>query len=546
MTQFVALDAACSLPSVVNEPVRSYAPGTPERASIKAKLQAMASERVELPLVIDGKDVRTGTLQPAVMPHRHGHVLADGHIAGRREIEAAIAAALGARASWSAMPWQERANIFLRAADLLSGPYRDTLNAATMLGQSKTIHQAEIDAAAELADFWRFNASFLAQIYAHQPISPPGVWNRVDYRPLDGFVLAVTPFNFTSIAGNLPSAPALTGNTVVWKPASSAKYSAHFIMEILRKAGLPGGVINLVYGNAAEVSELALAHPLLAGVHFTGSTDVFNAIMRRVGEGHYRGYPRLVGETGGKNFILAHASANVDGLVTAIIRGGFEYQGQKCSAASRVYVPRSLAKAVRERLVAEVESIEMGDVADFRNFVGAVIDKTSWQKLHAAQEEARRDPAYKILCGGTSDTKEGWFIAPTVIETTNPCARLMKEELFGPIVTLAVYDDATFADTIQLIDESSDYALTGAIFAGDADAIALAQGGLRHAAGNFYVNDKPTGAVVGQQPFGGGRASGTNDKAGSMWNLMRWISPRTIKETYVPPKDYRYPFMGAP
>lgn len=544
MTGF--LDAVCGLPPAVNEPVRSYAPGSPERASIKAKLVAMASERIDLPLVIGGKDVRTGTLQSAVMPHRHAHVLADAHMAGRKEIEAAIAAALEARASWSATPWQERANIFLRAADLLSGPSRDTLNAATMLGQSKTVHQAEIDAAAELADFWRFNAAFLAQIYAHQPISPQGVWNRVDYRPLDGFVLAVTPFNFTSIAGNLPSAPALAGNTVVWKPASTAKYSAHFIMEILRKAGLPPGVINLVYGKASETSDLALAHPLLAGVHFTGSTDVFNAIVKRVGEGRYRSYPRLVGETGGKNFILAHASADVDALATAIIRGGFEYQGQKCSAASRVYIPRSLANVVRQRLVAGVESIAMGDIADFSNFMGAVIDKTSWQKLHEAQEEARHDPGYRILCGGTADAKEGWFIAPTVVETTDPRARLMREELFGPIVSLMVYDDAVFADTIALIDEGSEYALTGAIFAVDASAIALAQAGLRHAAGNFYINDKPTGAVVGQQPFGGDRASGTNDKAGSLWNLMRWISPRTIKETYVPPRDYRYPFMGAP
>ena len=541
---FTPLDAVCSLPAAVNEPVKSYAPGSPERASIKARLETMARERIELPLVIGGRELRTGTLQPCVMPHRHAQLLADAHMAGRREIEAAIAAALAARASWSAMPWQERAGVFLRAAELLSGPCRDTLNAATMLGQSKTVHQAEIDAAAELADFWRFNPAYLAEIYAHQPISAPGGWNRVDYRPLDGFVLAVTPFNFTSIAGNLPTAPALAGNTVVWKPAATAKVAAHFIMEILRKAGLPDGVINLVYGKASEISDIALAHPLLAGVHFTGSTDVFNAIVRRVGENRYRSYPRLVGETGGKNFILAHSSADVDALCTAIIRGGFEYQGQKCSAASRIYVPKSLAKAVRERLVAGVESIAMGDVTDFRNFMGAVIDKASWQKLHEAQEEARRAPQYKILCGGTADDKEGWFIAPTVVETTDPHARLMKEELFGPVVTLYVYEDAAFADTIALVDGGSDYGLTGAIFACDLGAAAAAQTGLRQAAGNFYINDKPTGAVVGQQPFGGGRASGTNDKAGSMWNLMRWISPRTIKETFVPPKDYRYPFMA--
>jgi 1-pyrroline-5-carboxylate dehydrogenase len=546
MAGFAPLDAVCTLPPVVNEPIRTYAPGSTERASIKTKLESMAQDRIDLPLVIGGREIRTGVLQPAVMPHRHTHVLADAHMASQTEIQAAIAAALEARAGWAAMPWQERANIFLRAADLLSGPCRDTLNAATMLGQSKTVHQAEIDSAAELADFWRFNAAFLAQIYAHQPISPPGTWNRVDYRPLDGFVFAVTPFNFTSIAGNLPSAPALAGNTVVWKPASTAKYSAHFIMDILCKAGLPAGVINLVHGNASEVSGLALSHPMLAGVHFTGSTEVFNAIVRRVGEGHYRSYPRLVGETGGKNFIVAHVSADIEALVTAIIRGGFEYQGQKCSAASRIYIPSSIASAVRERLVAGVADIAMGDITDFRNFMGAVIDKSSWQKLHEAQEEARHAPSYKILCGGAADAAEGWFISPTVVETVDPTARLMREELFGPVVTMYCYDDAAFADTIALIDRSSDYGLTGAIFAREAHAIATAQSGLRHAAGNFYINDKPTGAVVAQQPFGGGRASGTNDKAGSMWNLMRWISPRTIKETYLPPKDYRYPFMGAP
>jgi 1-pyrroline-5-carboxylate dehydrogenase len=542
MTRFDPLDAVCSLPPAVNEPVRSYAPGSPERTAIKATLEAMSHQRLELPCIIGGQEIRTGQLSLCVMPHRHAHVLAEAHLAGRAEIAAAVEAALVARATWSTMPWQERAGIFLRAAELLSGPYRDRLNAATMLGQSKTVHQAEIDAAVELADFWRFNAAFLAQIYAQQPLSPPGNWNRADYRPLDGFVYAVTPFNFTSIAGNLPTAPALCGNTVLWKPAGTAKYSAHVIMEILRQAGLPDGVINLVYGKASEVSEIALSHPLLAGVHFTGSTEVFDAIVRRVGEGKYRSYPRLVGETGGKNFILAHASAEVDALAAAIIRGGYEYQGQKCSAASRIYVPKTLWPGLRDRLVAEVESIAVGDIADFRNFMGAVIDEASWLKLSAAQEEARRDPAYKILCGGAADAKEGWFIAPTLVETADPAARLMKEELFGPLVTVFVYDD--FADTIGLIDRSSAYALTGAIFATDVAAIAAAQTGLRQAAGNFYINDKPTGAVVGQQPFGGGRASGTNDKAGSMWNLMRWLSPRTIKENFVPPKDWRYPFMG--
>ncbi|MBU6298439.1 MAG: L-glutamate gamma-semialdehyde dehydrogenase [Alphaproteobacteria bacterium] len=542
--RFGPLDAVCSLPVVQNESVRSYAPGSPERTTIKARLEAMARERIDLPLVINGRDVRTGKLQASVMPHRHGHVLADAHLAGRGEIEAAVAAALQARAGWSATPWQERAAVFLRAADLLSGPCRDTLNAATMLGQSKTVHQAEIDSAAELADFWRFNAAFLAQIYAHQPISSPGTWNRVDYRPLDGFVYAVTPFNFTSIAGNLPTAPALAGNTVLWKPASTAQYSAHFIMNILRQAGLPGGVINLVYGKASEISDIALAHPSFMGVHFTGSTEVFNAIMRRVSEGRYRGYPRLVGETGGKNFILAHPSADVAALATAVLRGGFEYQGQKCSAASRLYVAKSLWPELRDRLAAGIESIAMGDITDFRNFMGAVIDEASWRKLSAAQDEAKHDPAYKLVCGGAADAKEGWFVGPTLVEASDPQARLMKEELFGPIVTAYVYDDAAFAETIGLVDRSNDYGLTGSIFATDVGAVAAALAGLRHTAGNFYINDKPTGAVVGQQPFGGGRASGTNDKAGSMWNLMRWISPRTIKETFVPPKDYRYPFMG--
>jgi 1-pyrroline-5-carboxylate dehydrogenase len=542
-TKSAPLDAAGSLPSIANEPVRTYAPGTPERTAIKAQLAKMTNERIVLPLVISGRDVRTESLESSVMPHRHGHILADAHLAGPTEIAAAIEACLEARSSWSATPWEERAAVFLRAADLLSGPYRDILNAATMLGQSKTVHQAEIDSAAELADFWRFNAVFLGQIYAHQPISSTGTWNRVDYRPLDGFVYAVTPFNFTSIAANLPSAPALTGNTVLWKPASTAKYAAHFVMEILRKAGLPPGVINLVYGNAREISESVLAHRQLAGVHFTGSTNVFNTIVRRIGEGGYRSYPRVVGETGGKNFILAHPSADLDALATAIIRGGFEYQGQKCSAASRIYIPRSLWPAVRERLVAGIESIAMGDIADFRNFMGAVIDETSWRKLSAAQAEAHHSSDYEVICGGSADDKIGWFVAPTLVKTGNPEARLMKEELFGPIVTAYVYDDKQFIDTIALIDRSSDFGLTGAIFATDIAAVSAARTGLRHAAGNFYINDKPTGAVVGQQPFGGGRASGTNDKAGSMWNLMRWISPRTIKETFVPPKDYRYPFM---
>jgi 1-pyrroline-5-carboxylate dehydrogenase len=544
MTAFASLDAVPGIPPAVNEPVKSYAPGSPERAAIKAKLKALSGERRELPCIINGKEVSGGRMQPVTMPHHHGHVLAEAHPAGGSEIEAAVNAALAARAGWSSLPWQERAGVFLRAADLLSGPWRDTLNAATMLGQSKTVHQAEIDAAAELADFWRFNAAFLARIYAEQPLSPPGNWNRSDYRPLDGFVLALTPFNFTSIAGNLPTAPALCGNTVVWKPAGTAKYAAHFIMALLRQAGLPDGVINLVYGQGQAVAEIALSHPLLAGVHFTGSTEVFNAIVKRTGEGRYRSYPRLVGETGGKNFILAHPSAEVEALATAIIRGGFEYQGQKCSAASRLYVPANLWPGLRDRLAAGIESIAYGDVADFRNFMGAVIDEAAWNKLSAAQEEARSDPAYRLICGGAADAREGWFIGPTLVQTRDPVSRLMCEELFGPIVTVFVYDAAAYEDTIALIDRSSDYGLTGAVFATERAAVTAAQTGLRQAAGNFYINDKPTGAVVGQQPFGGARASGTNDKAGSMWNLMRWLSPRTVKENFVPPKEWRYPFMG--
>ena len=546
MSHIQSIDGIAGLPGLRNEAVRSYAPGSAERESLKAQLAKMSGERIELPLVIGAEEIRSGRLAVCTMPHRHAHVLADAHLASGAEIERAIAAAVDARASWASTPWEERVAVFLRAADLLAGPWRDTLNAATMLGQSKTAHQAEIDSAAELVDFWRFNAAFLREIYTHQPISPEGVWNRVDYRPLDGFVFAVTPFNFTSIAGNLPTAPALAGNTVVWKPAASARYSAHFIMKILEHAGLPPGVINLVYGGAEVVSAAVLAHPLFAGVHFTGSTDVFDAILREVGARKYRSYPRIVGETGGKNFILAHASADLDALAVAIVRGGFEYQGQKCSAPSRIYVPKSLWPKLRDRLVGDVESIKVGDIADFRNFMGAVIDKASFDRLRAAQDEARHDSRYRILCGGESDSSEGWFVFPTIVETTDPSARLMTEELFGPIVAVMPYEDRSYAELIAHIDEVSTYALTGAVFATDIEAVAMAQAGLRQAAGNFYINDKPTGAVVGQQPFGGGRASGTNDKAGSMWNLMRWISPRAIKQTFIPPKDFRYPYMTAP
>lgn len=538
--------SAANPPAPVNERVRDYAPGSAERASLTRALQRMSRERIELPLFIGANEVRTGTLRTAVMPHDHSHVLGDAHLAGSAEIQAAVTAATKAAPEWASRHWSERAGVFLKAAELLAGSWRDTLNAATMLGQSKTVHQAEIDSAAELIDFWRFNVEFMLRIYREQPLSGGGAWNRVDYRPLEGFVYAVTPFNFTAIAGNLPSAPALMGNTVVWKPAATAMYSAHFVMRLLREAGLPDGVINLVNGDAAEVSDIVLADPALSGVHFTGSTGVFNAIMQRVAGqgGRYRNYPRIVGETGGKNFVLAHPSADVTALATAIIRGAFEYQGQKCSAASRVFVPKSLWPALRERLVDEIATLRVGDVADFRNFMGAVIDDKAWRKHTAAIEETRTQADCEVLTGGKTNKELGYFVDPTLVLTRNFDSRLLHEELFGPIVTAFVYDDADFAAMISRIDAASHYALTGCVFARDRAAIAQATLGLRHAAGNFYINDKPTGAVVGQQPFGGGRASGTNDKAGSIWNLIRWVSPRAIKETFAPPHDYRYPFLG--
>ena len=546
MTEATPFQGIARTPVPYNEPIRSYAPGTPERASIRRRLDAMAGERIEVASVIGGREVRTGKLSRAVMPHRHAHVLADVHMGGPAEAAAAIKAAAAAAPGWAATPWEDRAAIILKAAELLAGPWRDTVNAATMLNQSKTVHQAEIDAAVELIDFWRFNVEYMVRIYSNQPVSSPGVWNRLDYRPLEGFVFAVSPFNFTSIGGNLSTAPALMGNTVIWKPATTAAYAAHFIMGILREAGLPDGVINLVYGSGATIGDAVIASPDLAGIHFTGSTEVFQGMWKTVGQNiaGYRGYPRLVGETGGKNFVLAHPSADVDALVAGVVRGGFEYQGQKCSAASRLFVPRSLWKAVSARLEEEVGSIRMGDVADFGNFMGAVIDKPSLDKHRAAIEEARKHPGTSILVGGGVDDSVGNFVEPTVVVTDDPQFRLLREELFGPIVTAYVYPDARFEETIELIDGQTPYALTGSIFAQDRDAVLTAQAGLRQAAGNFYINDKPTGAVVGQQPFGGARASGTNDKAGSMWNLIRWASPRSIKEVLAPPKDYRYPFLS--
>ncbi len=533
-------------PPADNEPIRSYEPGSPEREELKRRLAELEAERLDVPCVIGGRDVRSGDTVQAVEPHRKEHVLADVHQAGPAEVEQAIQAAAAAWSGWSRTPWEERAAVFLRAAELLAGPWRSTLNAATMLNQSKTAHQAEIDAACELIDFWRFNVEFMTRVYAEQPASSPGVWNRMEYRPLEGFVFAVSPFNFTAIGGNLTSAPALMGNTVVWKPASTAALSAYYVMRLLQEAGLPDGVINLVYGQGSAVGDPVLASPDLAGVHFTGSTAVFQSMWRTIAGNieRYRNYPRIVGETGGKDFIVAHPSADPDAVLTAIVRGSFEYQGQKCSAASRVYAPSNLWPELRDRLAEQVAGMKVGDPADFENFMGAVIDSGSFATQREAIEEARASASSTVLVGGDYDDSEGYFVRPTVIETTDSDSRLLRDELFGPVVTAYVYPDGEYEQTLDLVDRTAPYGLTGAVFARDRAAIELAGSKLQYAAGNFYVNDKPTGAVVGQQPFGGARASGTNDKAGSMWNLIRWVSPRTIKETFAPPTDYRYPFMA--
>ena len=538
------------VPPPVNEPVRSYAPGTPERAALKAAYADLAGKKFDLPLTIGGKAVRTGHTVPLVCPHQRKHEFGVFHQAGTNEVVDAIAAAQAARAEWAALGWEQRAAIFLRAAALLRGPFRDRLNAATMLGQSKTAHQAEIDAACELIDFFHFNVHYMTQLYADQPLSSPDTWNRVEYRPLDGFVFAVTPFNFTSIAGNLPTAPALLGNTVVWKPASTAVLSGAIIMELLQAAGLPPGVINFVPGPAASMSDQILGHRDLAGVHFTGSTPVFKQMWRTIGNNidHYTSYPRLVGETGGKDFVFAHPSADVTSLAQNLLRGAFEYQGQKCSAASRAYIPDSLWPQVREQLADGIARIKVGDVSDFTNFMGAVIDARSYAKLKEAIDEARSRRGGRVdeVLGGDCDDRHGYFIRPAVIVADEPDYRTMKEELFGPILTVYVYPQAQFKETLQLCERTSEYALTGAIFAESRAAIIQASEILRHAAGNFYINDKPTGAVVGQQPFGGSRASGTNDKAGSSLNLVRWVSPRTIKENFLPLRDHRYSFMDEP
>jgi len=539
-------NAIFQVPAPANEPVRSYAPGSPERASIKRRLDEMLGEEVEIPLVIGGREVRTGDTAKAVCPHDHGHVLATYHQAGAAEVAAAAKAAKAAWKEWSELAWEERLAVFLRAADLLAGPWRDTVNGGTMLNQSKTVFQAEIDSACELADFWRFNPFYARQIYAEQPFSPPLTWNRVEYRPLEGFVFAVTPFNFTSIGGNLPTAPAIMGNTVLWKPASSSVFSNYQVFRVLQAAGLPDGVINFLPGRASKVGDPVLDHPDFAGIHFTGSTPVFHQMWKTLGENlaKYRSYPRVVGETGGKNFVLAHPSADPAALATALVRGAFEYQGQKCSAASRAYVPRGLWPGVKRRLEEAVGDIRMGAPTDFRCFMAAVIDENSFDRIMEYLAYAKSSPDAEILLGGKGDKSKGYFIEPTVVLTRDLRFRLMEQEIFGPVLTVYVYEDGDLEKTIELADTTSPYALTGAIFAEDRQAIARLTRALRHSAGNFYVNDKPTGAVVGQQPFGGARASGTNDKAGSPANLLRWTSQRALKENFVPPKDFRYPHMA--
>ncbi len=542
------MNAILRIPVPTNEPVLSYAPGSAERTELKSALKDLSARLVEIPLVIGGREVRTGKTASVVMPHCHRHALAKVHQARAQEVQAAVAAARDAWRDWSGWGFERRAAIFLKAADLLAGRYRSIVNAATMLGQSKTAHQAEIDAACELIDFFRFNVHYAERIYAEQPISAPGTWNALDHRPLEGFVYAITPFNFTSIGGNLPTSPAIMGNTVVWKPAATAVLSNYFILKLLEDAGLPPGVINFVPGPASQISDAIVADRHLAGIHFTGSTEVFQSLWKRVADRltAYAGYPRLVGETGGKDFIVAHASADAEALAVGMVRGAYEYQGQKCSAASRAYVPESVWPRVRERVLAMLADVRMGDPADFRNFLGAVIDAKAFEKIKSYVDAAKADPKVKVLAGGGCDGTDGYFIQPTLIQTEDPAYRTMCEEIFGPVLSVHVYPDARWAETLKLVDETSPYALTGAIFAQDRRAVDEAQRALRYAAGNFYVNDKPTGAVVGQQPFGGARASGTNDKAGSLLNLIRWVSPRAVKENFVPPKSWAYPFMAEP
>ncbi|AFN74443.1 1-pyrroline-5-carboxylate dehydrogenase [Melioribacter roseus P3M-2] len=540
-------NAKFSVPAPPNEPVKSYAPGTPERDALKKQLSSMARQTIEIPLIIDGKEIKTGDTADSVCPHDHKTVLAKYHKAGEKEIQMAIESSMKAHKAWSRMEWHDRIAVFLKAADLLSSTeWRYILNAATMLGQSKNVFQAEIDSAAELADFFRFNAYYAMKIYEDQPLhSPPGMWNRMEYRPLEGFIFAVAPFNFTSICGNLPTSPALMGNVALLKPASSSVYSAYWIMKLLEAAGLPEGVINFIPGSGSIVGKIVMDSPDFGGIHFTGSTPTFQSMWKTAANNlsKYKSYPRIVGETGGKDFIFAHASADLKALGTALIRGAFEYQGQKCSAASRAYIPKSIWNSLKEFMIDELKTVRMGDVQDFSNFMNAVIDKNAFDSITSYIEYAKNSNEAEILFGGNYDDSIGYFIEPTVVLTTNPKFKTMEEEIFGPVLTLYVYDDDKYEETLHLCDETSPYSLTGAIFAQDRKAIELADQILTNAAGNFYINDKPTGAVVGQQPFGGARASGTNDKAGSYLNLLRWVSARTIKENFIPPKDYRYPFM---
>lgn len=539
-------NAIFQVPKAINEPVKNYAPGSPERHELKAWLNRLKSIETDIPMYIGGKEIRTGDTVSIHPPHELRHTLGYYHQGGESHVRMAIDAALEARSAWEEMPWQDRAAIFLKAADLLAGPYRAKMNAATMLCQSKNVFQAEIDAVAELCDFYRFNAEFMTEIYRQQPISTNGIWNRMEYRPLEGFVFALTPFNFTSIAGNLPASAALMGNTVVWKPANTQIYSAAVIMEVMQEAGLPAGVINLIYVSGPVAGDVIFEHPDFAGIHFTGGTSTFQQIWSTIGKNihKYKNYPRIVGETGGKDFVIAHPTASADTLTTALSRGAFEFQGQKCSAASRAYIPASLWPAVKDKLLADLATFRQGSPEDFRNFFNAVIDAKAFKSISAYIEVARQDSSCEIIAGGHYDDTEGYFISPTVIVTTNPQSKTMCEEIFGPVLTIYVYDDDQYEATLTLLDKTSPYALTGAIFAKDRQVIVKTMHTLRNAAGNFYINDKPTGAVVGQQPFGGARASGTNDKAGSVLNLLRWVSARAIKENFVPPTDYRYGFMS--
>ena len=538
-------NAIFQVPVPKNEKVLSYKPGSPEKKDVKAALKALKSKEIDVPMVINGKRVKTKNKVAMHPPHETKHVLGYFNQGNKKHVKAAIDAALSAKADWSKMPWQDRAAIFLRAADLLAGPFRAKMNAATMLAQSKNIYQAEIDAVAELCDFFRFNVQYMTDVYAQQPMSVDGVWNRLEYRALEGFVFAITPFNFTSIAANLCAAPAMMGNTVVWKPADTQIYSAIVIMEVFEAAGLPPGVVNLVFADGPEAGDVIFNHPEFAGLHFTGSTKVFQTLWKTIGNNiaNYKSYPRIVGETGGKDFVVAHQSANALQVATALTRGAFEYQGQKCSAASRAYIPKSMWAAVEKHMLKDLKSFKMGNPEDFTNFINAVIDERSFDKISGYIEQAKKDKKAKIIAGGKCDKSKGYFIEPTVIVTTDPKYRTLCEEIFGPVLTIFVYDDKNYEKILTLVDESSPYALTGAIFSNDRYATLKANELLKHSAGNFYINDKPTGAVVGQQPFGGGRASGTNDKAGSILNLYRWVSPRTIKENFNPPSDYRYPFL---